>query len=515
MPIQSSCARFGLGSVRVVRPNIALGNADSNGNPEDAFVTKYDTLGGVQWASLLRGVTGAFASDLGYAVTVDTSGNVYVTGGYISATLTIYNADETVFGTLTNSDTNTRFDAFVLKYNPQGIVQWSARIIGGGGNERGLAITTDSSGNVYVVGLYTSSPASVISSNGTTLVNLAASDPSGGGASADTFFVKYNSSGIGQWATRIIGTGTAPSRDEVATGILISGTDVYIVGYYNSAVIFNNPNNSFTITLSGTGVFIGKYNTDGFLSTAVRISNTSDNVRIDMDSSGNLYVMSWYSGTPTVFNSTGGTIGTLPASNGIDTYIVKFSTSFSILATFRVSGSFNEFGRAFAIDRPNGSVYVVGYYDSNPVTFINSDNASFSGTLANLGGSDVFVVKYDTSGFTQWAARIGGISNDDATAVCVDANGNIYVTGTYQSTPVTVYNANGTTFGTLANGAAGGLSNDVFVVKYNSSGVVQWAARMVGTTADIANGIAADSGGNVYLTGGFKSPLFTIYSAGF
>jgi hypothetical protein len=84
--------------------------------------------------------------------------------------------------------------------------------------------------------------------------------------------------------------------------------------------------------------------------------------------------------------------------------------------------------------------------------------------LTNSGADDAYVVKYNTSGTAQWATRIAGSSTDLGIGITVDSAGNSYVTGEYLSNPVTIYNADTSTFGTLANSGSG--STDAFIVKY-------------------------------------------------
>lgn len=92
-------------------------------------------------------------------------------------------------------------------------------------------------------------------------------------------------------------------------------------------------------------------------------------------------------------------------------------------------------------------------------------------------------------------ASAGGTSYDEGNGIAVDASGNVYVTGSYNGTA---------TFGTTTKTSAGG--EDIFVAKYNSSGVLQWVQSAGGTSEDWGNGIAVDGSGNVYVTGRYGSP---------
>lgn len=104
---------------------------------------------------------------------------------------------------------------------------------------------------------------------------------------------------------------------------------------------------------------------------------------------------------------------------------------------------------------------------------------------AYLGGaSDGFVAKYNTLGTREWVRMLGTAAEDSVRAVATDGTDFVvagYTTGSLQST-----NA--------------GLK-DAFVAKYSAAGALLWV-RMLGTSADdAAYGVAADSSGNVYVTG--------------
>ncbi|SVC38992.1 uncharacterized protein METZ01_LOCUS291846 [marine metagenome] len=87
---------------------------------------------------------------------------------------------------------------------------------------------------------------------------------------------------------------------------------------------------------------------------------------------------------------------------------------------------------------------------------------------------------------TSWTKQLGSSSNDDAFGVATDSSGNVYVTGA-------------TTGGLDGNTSAYG--NDLFVVKYNSSGTKQWTKQLGTSSNDYARGVATDSSGNVYVAG--------------
>jgi len=124
-----------------------------NGGPEgDAFVAKVNAAG---TALVYAGYIGGSASDAGYGIAVDRSGNAYVTGGTSSSEATF---PETVGPDLIYTG-GGEGDAFVAKVNAAGTALVYAGYIGGSGVDLGFGIALDGSGNAYVTGQTSSTEA--------------------------------------------------------------------------------------------------------------------------------------------------------------------------------------------------------------------------------------------------------------------------------------------------------------------------------------------------------------------
>ena len=94
----------------------------------------------------------------------------------------------------------------------------------------------------------------------------------------------------------------------------------------------------------------------------------------------------------------------------------------------------------------SGNIYVTGY----------TEGGLRGNTYSDI--SDIFLVKYNSSGTKQWTKQLGTSSNDEGRGVSTDSSGNIYVTGS--------------TGGGLDGNTSSGES-DIFLVKYDSSGTKQ------------------------------------------
>ena len=479
----------------------AYATIESVAGGQDAFITKYNTVGKAVWSARIATYS-ATGSEVVNGVITDTSGNIYVTGTTGSGTTTsFYNADGTMFQTLLASAGNT--DAFIAKYNRDGRAQWVARVASSGAdNSYNIAISA--SGNVYICGAAPSAIA--YNSDGTTTVSFTASN-------TDAFAVKYNSNGFAQWAVKMTNSGTS----DAAFGITVdSAENMYYTGLKGNAVstFVNSDGTSFATTLPTLGnsdPYLVKYNSSGFVQWVANIGGPdSDNGRaLVCDSLGNVYITGrgGTTGITTAYNSDGTAFGTtLANAGGGDAFFVKYDTNGFVQWVARVASSNSDIGYSITIDS-SGDLYLTGIY-SNTLTLYNSDGTAFGTTLSNPAGSDGFVAKYNSSGFAQWAARFGTAGTDSGFGVSTDSSGNVYLGGYFSGGTITAYNANGTAFGTTLVPIG---NNEGFLVKYNSSGTVQWLSRLGTSGADQVNSVSVDSNGDVIATGFFTGGSLGIY----
>lgn len=111
--------------------------------------------------------------------------------------------------------------------------------------------------------------------------------------------------------------------------------------------------------------------------------------------------------------------------------------------------------------------------------------------LFSAGGSDAFVAKFDTSGVYQWALGFGDASMyQEALGVATDAQGNVYVVGSFDGT---------INFGGGALTSAGLI--DGFLAKLSPSGVHLWSKRFGSAGPQVLSHVAVDTAGNVVVLG--------------
>ncbi|GAB3173587.1 hypothetical protein GCM10027291_30170 [Telluribacter humicola] len=332
---------------------------------------------------------------------------------------------------------------------------WKA---GGTSYDYGNSVAVDGSGNVYITGYFEGSVAF-----GSTILTSA--------GSTDMFIVKYSSSGTVLWAQQRGGS----SFDAGQSVAVDNNGNAYVTGFYNGTAGFNAPG------IGSTAMFVVKYNSSGALQWEQKgEANAYAYGRgITVDGNGNVYVTGNFQGTAT-FGST-----TLISSAEGDMFVAKYSSSGTVQWAQKGGGTGEDAGLSIAVDG-NGNVYVAGYFNAT---------ATFGFvTLTSVGSSDVFVVKYSSNGTMQWIYPGGGTSNDHATGIGLDSSGNVYIAGFFDGT---------INFGFTSLTSSG--SRDVFVIKINSIGNLEWARQGGGNNQDNAQGIAVDGNGNVYVTGFFNN----------
>lgn len=387
---------------------------------------------------------------------MDGAGNVYVTG--------------------LGQGVSGNFDYVTIKYDAVGTEIWRTEYNGTGNSlDEAHAIAVDPSGNVYVTGW----------------------SYGGAGTGYDYATVKYNSTGVQQWASRY--TNVAGGTDEAWDIDVDNVGNVFVTGSsdgagtnsaattvrYNSAGVQQYANRfegvgtsidaGFAIyvdSLTGTAYVTGytfqsaaadfdyitlKYNLAGVQQWATQYNSPDGNYdearAIAVDASGNVYVTG-YSQTLVLTN--------------YDYATVKYNSAGVQQWQVRYNGTGNDYDRANAIALDAaGNVYVTG-------------KSVGVGSTAE----DAFTIKYDNSGVSQWTARYNGAANgyDEAKALAVDTSGNVYITGYSYSS---------------------GSNNDYLTIKYDASGTPEWITKYNGTAnnTDQAAAIAVDAIGNVFITG--------------
>ncbi len=382
----------------------------------DGFIAKFNSTGILQWATYYGGA----GNDYTFAIVTDTGANIVATG-YTNSTsgITTNGAYQTVFGGTS--------DAFVAKFSPSGILQWST-YLGGSGTEIGYSVILDGNNNIAVAG-YTYSTSGIATSGAWQIVF--------GGGNRDGFVAKFTSDGNIRWATYFGGS----DDDYVYKITSDADSNIYAVGSTSSTIGIAT-SGAHQTTMSGNyDAYIAKFNASGSLQWATYYGGTGYDYGygIICDAAGAVFATG-YTTSPT-----GIAYGNVyqPVFRGAsDGYLGKFNTSGTLQWGTYVGGSGNDYGMGIAV-RLNGNILLSGYT-------ISTDSFSTPGAYQTTfgGATDAFAAEINTSGILQWATYFGGSASELAYDICKDNSNNIYVAGiTSSSFGIATAGAWQTTFG--------------------------------------------------------------------
>lgn len=265
-------------------------------------------------------------------------------------------------------------------------------------------------------------------------------------ANTGALLVKYNSSGAIQWQKAL----TDNIYYQLGHGIAIDASNnIYITGSTYT------PSSGFT-----SDIFVAKYNSSGVLQSQNSLYDATssfynDSYSICMGTSGNYFVTGYTD---------------IPSAGFIDdALIAKYTGNVLQWQRYLSFGDYSYFNGSVADS--SGNVYAAGEY-------------TIDGGATYFG----FIVKYDSTGAITWQKFLSAPNTGCGfKTISIDSSGNLYVTGAVD---------NGTDF-------------DLLIVKYNSSGVIQWQRTLASTTGYNDNGysITVDASGNIYVCGQNSNPL--------
>lgn len=300
-----------------------------------------------------------------------------------------------------------------------------------------------------------------------------------------------------QWAENYGGSGNE-SAAAVATD---AWGNVYAAGYFSSAS-FNFGFYPMNNAASGyTDVFLVKYAPDGTILWAASAGGNNDDyiTAVSTDRWGNVFVAGYFfSSTITIGGTTLANAGATTDSS--DMFVAKFDSLGNFKWAQKAGGVKDDRINAMMTDI-SGNVIVTGSFQSSFLAF-GTDTVKNS-----IEGVDkVFLIKYDSLGNYVWSIGATGTGYDYAYALSTDPGNNVYVSG--------AFNGSNIAFGaTVLNNNSSGLgADDMFVVKFDSTGALLWARSGTGTGNDIPTAARADNYGSIYVTGKFSSPTLAFGS---
>ncbi len=365
-----------------------------------------------------------------------------------------------------------------LPYVIDPVVRLWGTYYGGSDNENARSCKTDASGNVYMAG--TTESATNIATTGAHQTVL-------GGGTQDAFLSKFNTNGVLLWGTYYGGS----ASDFGNFCAVDASSNIYLIGQTSSTNNISTAGAHQTAIAGGTDGFVVKFNSSGVRQWGTYYGGGQEDnlISCDVDASGNLFVLGTTQSISGVI-----TAGAHQVSLGgsFDALLVKFNSSGVRQWATYYGGTGFEQGYSCSVDA-SGDVYISGQTASNTnIATTGAHQISYAG-----GGNDGFLAKFNTAGVRQWGTYYGGSSADSFYFISTDGSGNVYATGETWS------------FSNIATTGAHDVSlsgsADAFLVKFNSSGVRQWATYYGGPGIEDGNACFTDVLGNVYMSGGSTS----------
>ena len=195
--------------------------------------------------------------------------------------------------------------------------------------------------------------------------------------------------------------------------------------------------------------------------------------------------------------------------NFYDGFILKFGSNGNRLWATYLGGENNDEANGLAIDS-QGNIYIAGYTQSQAFPLQNPANgAYFQPGTASIGIADVFLCKFSNDGQMLWSTYYGGSGSETAKAIVVDANDNLFVTGTSTSANFPMHYVQGAHYNPNIGGDYTG-----FLLKFNSNGVRLWGTGFGGMFNEDIFALALDDENRLYVTGLTDSPDFPLLNPG-
>ncbi len=426
----------------------------SNFSDTDIFTAKLDAEGRFIWAK----TAGGLDDDQCRAIVVSPDGTAFLAGYFSSLA---------EFDQIELNSTGVQ-DIFVAEINQDGEYIW-ANHAGGTGitDDKGWGIAVDSSGSVYISGIFSGTAYF----GDTELVSLGVND---------VYIAKLDTDGNYLWAIRAGGHG----KDECYRILVDDNDDIFIAGRFYYTGYFGD----FTIIpdYGDCAIFIAKLDTDGNFIWVQMAGCTSFccAYALDVDPEGNCYIGGNFYDTAYF-----GDIEVTSAGEA-DVFIARLDQEGNFI--WVSTGAGLKWDYIYGIDAGDNYIYITGNFGKNYIDF--GDIRLYS--LPN--GGTIFVTKLDKDGNFLWAVAAGqGTSGETGTDIAEDEDGNCYVTGEF---------SNFAYFGDIC--LVGGGTQNAFVTKLDRNGEFLWAKSPQSEWPSEGYSIYADKYGSAYITGYFQKEAY-------
>ena len=441
----------------------------------------------LNWAFSFATANGQIGSGLGIAH--DSSDNVIPVGDFYGQAVD-FDPSATSHTLNSHSNTQSHPDGVFASYSST-----SAWIVDVGTGASGedmytRAVTTDSSGNIYVCGNFGGTVD--MDPSGTTH-NLTDTD-------GDSIFVaKYSSAGAYVWAYML--TGGSGSNNDNCTSIAIdkAGTSLFLAGRVRSNGNFDPAQAGGNAKTGGQNynVWLAKWSISGatpvYAWSNLFYSNSQTNANaVALDSGGNPYLVGLMGSSFDADPS--GTTHTLTVVGTTDAFIASYTAAGAWVWAYNFGNNGQTLvNPVLTVGSGDKLNFAVGVPTANNIDF---DPSATTHNNASIG---MVLVQYTSAGVWSWQDTITSAATITPGGITTDSAGNIVVVGAFNSA-TNDFDSSGYSRTLTRVG-----NTDAFVAVYSSSGAYRWANSFGGANADSAFGVSVDSAGRVLTTGNFTN----------
>lgn len=427
----------------------------------DIFISKLDASGNFVWAKSIGGIQ----DDYGESIALGGSGNVYVTGTFRNTV----DFDPDAVGTFSVASAGG-YDIYILKLDGFGNFVW-AKTMGDAGNEEGISMAIDASGNIHTTGYF---GLTVDFDPGTGTFNLTSA------GATDIYVSKLDANGNFIWARAMGGT-----NDDYASSIAIDASNnVYTTGGFSTSADFDPGAGTFTLTsMQSYDVFVSKLDPSGNFVLARAFNGPGDNVgnSIAVDATGNIYTIGQFISAD--FDPGAGVYNLSSGDGDNDIFVSRLDGSGNFAWAVRFGFINLDNGYSIALDN-SGKILTTGFFQSST----DFDPSGCSTILTSAGNDDIFVQKINQS-------TLPPPTITSFTPVTGPAGTTVVITGTNFSPTA---GNNSVTF------------NGIFAAVIASTGTTITTTVPTGATTGI---ISVTVGCSIALSGGFFTPSATCLPA--
>jgi Beta-propeller repeat/Abnormal spindle-like microcephaly-assoc'd, ASPM-SPD-2-Hydin len=398
---------------------------------DHVFVAKFDSSGSnLVYADYI----GGNSQDYGYALALDSANEVYVTGSTASSDFPVVNAYQGIYP--------GSFNGFLTKISSDGASLLYSTYLGGNGSDIPARVAIDNLSDAFVAGSTSSTNFPIVNAYQST-----ASPNQGGVYGNYGFLTKFSPDGSSLIFSTYLGgssnvsfqCGTTqcwPQPVSSVTGLALDAAgNAYVAGTTNT-YDFPTTTGAYLTTDSTTQNssvgFVSKISPSGSLGYSTYFYEEfgfTDLTGVAVDGSGSAYVTGLtYSDGTFPITSTSICDPGVSATACSYAFVTKFDATASALTYSTFLGPNNYAAPAAIVLDQNDDAFILATTSSNTFSTVN-------GLAPYAGGNDVLLVEIDPAAGSQlFATYLGGSADETATAMAIDTEGNLYLTGTTDST---------------------------------------------------------------------------------